>query len=155
MSTLKDIIHQNKNFKEFALGYGRHISQLLEKLDTDSLEKIVDGFNEARLKSKTIFVIGNGGSAASASHMANDLALGPRHHHEGTLRVVALTDNVPVLTATGNDLGYEQIFLRQLKVYYRPGDQLLVISASGNSSNLINSAQWVKAQGGTVWGFLG
>ncbi len=155
MNTLKDILHQSKDFKTFAKGYGLRISRLLEELDTDSLERIVEGFNEAHREERSIFVIGNGGSAATASHIANDIAFGSRGKKEGPFRVISLTDNVPVLSATANDLGYEQIFLRQLQVYYRSQDKLLVISASGNSPNLINAAQWVKAQGGQVWGFLG
>ena len=155
MSSLTDILHQSKDFKVFARAYGRHISHLLEELDMESLERIVEAFHEARQEAKSIFVIGNGGSAATASHIANDIALGSRGKNLGSFRVVSLTDNVSVLTATANDIGYEQIFLRQLQVYYRPGDKLLVISASGNSANLIVSAEWVKAQGGQVLGFLG
>lgn len=155
MNTLKDILLQSKDLKTFARGYGRHIAQLLEALDMDSLERIVEGFNDARREEKSIFIIGNGGSAATASHIANDIAFGSRGKTEGSFRIISLTDNVPVLTATANDLGYEQIFLRQLQVYYRPGDKLLVISASGNSPNLVNAAQWVKDQGGQVLGFLG
>jgi D-sedoheptulose 7-phosphate isomerase len=143
------------NFKTFALDYGRYISRLLEELDLDSLERIVEGLNGSRGEGKSVFIIGNGGSAATASHMANDLAFGSRVKSERSFRVISLTDNVPVLTAAANDLGYEQVFLRQLQVHYKPGDKLLVISASGNSPNLVLAAEWVKGQGGEVFGFLG
>jgi len=155
MNTLGDVFHQSKDFKTFARGYGRYISRLLEELDTDSLERVAEGLNGSRQEGSSVFVIGNGGSAAAASHIANDFTFGSRVKKDTPFRVVSLTDNLPVLTATANDLGYEQIFLRQLQVYYKPGDKLLVISASGNSSNLIVAAQWVKTQGGQVFGFLG
>jgi D-sedoheptulose 7-phosphate isomerase len=87
--------------------------------------------------------------------MVNDLGFGVRAHVEPSLRVVSLTDNVAVLTALANDVGYGQVFLRQLQLYFRPGDKLIVISASGNSPNLIVAAEWVRKQGGKVIGFLG
>ncbi len=86
----------------------------------------------------TIFFIGNGGSAATASHFANDLAYGTNDYDQ-PFRAISLTDNVPVLTALGNDFGYEDIFLRQLQVLAKKGDVLVGISASGNSANLVKA----------------
>ncbi len=155
MNTLRDILSQGKDFKFFAKSYARYIAGLLEELDVDSLEGIYKGLVTARKGGNKVFVIGNGGSAATASHIANDFAFGPREKNDTPFQVISLTDNASVLTAIANDLGYENIFLRQLQVYFKSGDKLLVISASGNSPNLIAAAQWVKGQGGQVFGFLG
>jgi D-sedoheptulose 7-phosphate isomerase len=155
MNTLGDLLSQSKDFKTFAKGYGRYIARLLEELDVDSLERIVQGLGAARQNGNNVFVIGNGGSAATASHIANDFSFGSRVKNNRSFRVISLTDNSSVLTATANDLGFEQVYLRQLEVYFKPGDKLLVISASGNSPNLVVAAQWVKTQGGQVFGFLG
>ena len=86
--------------------------------------------------------------------MANDLAMCPPVA-EHALRVVSLTDGVPLMTAIANDFGYVHIFRRQLEIQYRAGDLLVVISASGNSPNLLEAVGWVKSRGGAVIGLLG
>ena len=105
----------------------------------------------------TIFVAGNGGSAATATTMANDIGFDilKKTGTKTPFKVFALTDNNSVITAIANDVGYENIFINQLKIHYREGDSLIVISASGNSENLIKSAEWVKSKGGDVFGLLG
>jgi D-sedoheptulose 7-phosphate isomerase len=153
--SMLDFFNQSKDFKSFARSYAQYISKLLQELDVESLEGLTKEIEEARVKQNTIFVIGNGGSAATASHMANDIGFGVHRHAEPTVKFMSLTDNVAVLTALANDVGYEQIFVRQLQLYFRPGDKLLVISASGNSPNLVIAAEWVRKQGGQVLGFLG
>ena len=114
---------------------------------------------ESRINNNTIFVIGNGGSSSTASHVGNDFGLAvikeTKKSNFKSYRVLALTDNASVISAIGNDSGYENIFLDQLKVHYRDGDKLIVISASGNSPNLINASEWFKEQGGKVIGWLG
>jgi len=155
MSTIDKIVTESKDFKAFARSYAQYMSKLLAQLDLNAIEDIANELEDARRNKKTVFVIGNGGSASTASHMVNDLGFGVRQHIEPSLKVVSLTDNCAVLTAIANDVGYEQVFLRQLQLYSHPGDKLIVISASGNSPNLIVAARWVKEQGGKVLGFLG
>lgn len=155
MSNINQIINENKDFKTFAGAYAQYMSKLLAELDLDALKDLADELEDARANKKTVFVIGNGGSASTASHIVNDLAFGVRRHIEPSLNVVSLTDNCAVLTALANDVGYEEVFLRQLKVYFNRGDKLIVISASGNSPNLVVAAKWVKEQGGQVLGLLG
>ena len=108
------------------------------------------------LNRDSVFFIGNGGSAATASHMSNDLSLGS-HTCEDDLpfRSLALTDNAAVTTAIANDHGYDNLFVHQLRVHYRTGDKLVAISASGNSPNVIAAAEWVKKRGGIVIGLVG
>ena len=111
----------------------------------------------ARELDQTVFIIGNGGSAATASHISNDLSVGvtAAGRTGKPFRVLSLTDNAAALTAIGNDFGYDDIFSAQLSVHFRQGDRLVVISASGNSPNLIKAADWVKQRGGRVLGLLG
>ena len=155
MKPLEHLFEKGRSFKDFTRAYTGYVTHLLEGLDVESLERLLIGLREARKQGNTVFVIGNGGSAATASHFANDFSFGSKDKDPVPLKVVSLADNLSVVTATANDLSYEQIFLRQLQVYYRPGDRLLVISASGNSPNLVLAAEWVKGQGGKVYGFLG
>ena len=89
--------------------------------------------------------------------MANDIGFDILKKTNSTkaFKVFALTDNNSVITAIGNDVGYENIFINQLKIHYKSGDSLVVISASGNSENVLKAAEWVKSKGGTIIGFLG
>ena len=111
----------------------------------------------AREEENTIFVAGNGGSAATATTMANDIGFDiiKKTGTDKPFRVFALTDNSSVITAISNDVGYENIFINQLKIHYKKGDKLVVISASGNSKNVVTAAEWVKNKGGIVLGMLG
>lgn len=103
----------------------------------------------------TIFVLGNGGSAATASHVACDLVKGTRIGGAPTFRVVALNDNVPLLTAWANDTSYARVFAEQLVALVRPGDVVLAISASGNSPNVLAAAEVARAAGATTVALTG
>ena len=94
-----------------------------------------------------IFAIGNGGSAANASHFAVDLGKGASDKLPRRIRVMSLTDNTPWITALGNDYSYDDIFLRQLQNFARPGDVLITASVSGNSPNLVKAFQWAQDSG--------
>jgi D-sedoheptulose 7-phosphate isomerase len=144
---------------KFSKGYTEYLITLLEKLDHARLAECINQMEEARENGNTIFIIGNGGSASTASHIGNDFGLAilkkSNNPSSKSYRVFALTDNISVISAIGNDSSFNNIFLDQLKVHYRPGDKLIAISASGNSPNLVNAAEWVKQQGGKVMGWLG
>jgi D-sedoheptulose 7-phosphate isomerase len=101
---------------------------------------------ETYLRDGTIIVCGNGGSAATASHFACDLAKWTRHEGRRYVRALALTDNIPVMTAWSNDTAYERVFLEQLMSLYRPGDTLVAISGSGNSPNVLCAVEWANEQ---------
>jgi len=130
-------------FAEEYLGY---VQKVLAGIDSAAVGRFVQTLLAARDSGVTVFFIGNGGSAATASHFANDLAYGTNEYQK-PFRVLSLTDNVPVLTAIGNDNGYEEVFVRQLKVLGRPGDVLVAISASGNSPNLLRAMEHARAVG--------
>ena len=138
-----------------ALHYLSHLSERLSQIDPDEVADLIRELESARTEGSTVFLAGNGGSAATASHMANDFGIGLHSAGSTAIRAVALTDNVPVMTAISNDVRYRNVFEDQLKVLYQTGDRLLAISASGNSPNLIAAAEWVKQKGGRVIGLVG
>lgn len=157
MNNVEHIYKVSKNIGEFAKGYFDYLKQTLDSIDLQAINKLEEELELARENGNTIFLAGNGGSAATATTMANDLGFDviKKTGVEKTFRVFSLNDNMSVMTAISNDVGYENLFVSQLKIHYRQGDKLLVISASGNSENLIKSANWVKSNGGRVIGFLG
>lgn len=157
MNNMIRIYRESKNPEEFAGSYLNYLSDLLKALDLKAIAGFILELEDARRTDNTVFLVGNGGSAATASHMANDIGLDvlKKSGTQTPFRVLALSDSVPVMTAIGNDDGYDNIFLYQLKIHYRPGDKLVAISASGNSPNVVIAAEWVKRQGGKVIGLLG
>jgi D-sedoheptulose 7-phosphate isomerase len=145
------------SISEFANAYIQRLTSAIETVRPESLERFASELQDARRSGATVFLAGNGGSAATASTMANDLGsdLFRKRSDEAPLRVLSLTDNASVLTAVANDTGYQNVFLQQVKIHFRPGDKLIVISASGNSPNVVAIARWVKAQNGMVLGLVG
>ena len=135
-----------ENIEQFSKSYFSYLKEIIDKVDLSEIKIFVELLLSARKSGATIFFIGNGGSAATASHFANDLAFGT-HEHEKPFKAISITDNVSVLTALGNDYGYGEIFVRQLKVYAEKGDVVVGISASGNSKNLINAFNYAKSSG--------
>lgn len=128
---------------EFAQRYLHYLNEVLGAIDTNAIARFIKTLVEARAREATIYFIGNGGSAATASHFANDLSIGT-NSYDKPFRVVSLADNLSIITAIANDFGYEEIFVRQLQVQCRPGDVLVAISASGNSPNLIRAMEYAS-----------
>jgi D-sedoheptulose 7-phosphate isomerase len=134
--------------------YINDLKSILDSIDLDSIDKLCMKILSARRSRNTIFIIGNGGSAATASHMATDLMFGS-NLSDPPLQVVSLADNNSALTATGNDLDFDQIFSRQISVLGKSKDILIAISASGNSSNLIKAVKTAKSIGIDTVGIIG
>lgn len=130
----------------FADRYLKHLNDVLSRIDREAVARFVATILSARARDASVFFIGNGGSAATASHFANDLAVGTRSPGK-PFRVVSLTDNVAVMTAIGNDYGYREIFVSQLRALARPGDVVVGISASGNSPNLVAAFEYAATAG--------
>lgn len=151
---LDEIYHASKTSTEFAKGYGAYLAELLAGLDYGEVGRMIDLFLDAREKGRRIFFIGNGGSAATASHFANDISIGTRVK-EKPFKAISLTDNVAILTAVGNDDGYEFIFTKQLQNLAEPSDLLVAISASGNSPNIIHAVKYAKELKMTTIGLTG
>lgn len=130
----------------FAAGYLKYLQSLIGKVDHDEVARFIRLLLEARERGATVFFIGNGGSASTASHFANDIAIGT-NDYEKPFRVVSLTDNAAIMTAIGNDFGFEEIFSRQLRVLGKSGDIVVAISASGNSPNLVRAFEYALSAG--------
>lgn len=157
MNNIDRLCNNSQNAGEFAHKYFNYLKQVLDSIPPESIDKLIEEFEHARASGNTIFVIGNGGSATTATSMANDIGFDviKKSGTDKPFRVLALTDNTSVITAIANDVGYEDVFLNQLKIHYHRGDRLLAISASGNSPNVVVATEWVKKQGGRVIGFVG
>ena len=154
---INKIYKSSKNFAGFSLNYFDYLQNVFKNINQKSINKIENDFNQLRLNKRTIFVAGNGGGAATAITMSNDLGFDilKKTKTKKTFRVLCLNDNNSVITAIANDTGYENIFINQLKIHYQKGDALVIFSASGNSPNLIKAAKWVRDQKGKVIGILG
>lgn len=135
--------------------YSEHLISLLKDIDHEGIEKMAEYFIDARLNDATVFFAGNGGSAATASHFSQDLGEVGRKAGTKSFRAISLNDSVPFMTALGNDYGYERIFSGQIENLFRKGDVLVVISASGNSPNVIEAVKEAKRKGGTTIGLVG
>ena len=134
--------------------YRDTVVALLRQLDPATVSATVDVLRSARKSGASVYVAGNGGSATTASHMVTDLMFG-RGMPEIGLRVVGLADNLAVITATGNDVSFDEIFARQVRRLAVSGDVLILISASGNSPNIIKAAEEARSRGVTVIGVTG
>lgn len=117
---------------------------LLATIDLQIVETVVGVLRTAHRAGKQVFVFGNGGNAASASHFATDLGKGASDMLKMPFRVMSLNDNVPWLTAIGNDYSFADVFVRQLMNYGRPGDVVISSSVSGNSENLVRALEWAR-----------
>jgi D-sedoheptulose 7-phosphate isomerase len=130
----------------FAGAYLEYLKSVLSRIDHSEIGCFIETLLEARNRDATVFFIGNGGSASTASHFANDLSIGT-NDYDRPFRAISLVDNVSIITAISNDYGYDEIFVRQLQVLGRKGDVLVGISASGNSANLIKAFDHASTAG--------
>ena len=142
-------------FRPAVEGYVTGLKGLLDALDVEALLRIVDRLRTARDAGAQVFIAGNGGSAATATHWVNDLGKATQKSGRSRFRVIGLADNISWFSALANDEGYERVFAGQLENLARSGDVLAVISASGNSPNLIRAVELAQATGLTSIGFLG
>jgi len=133
--------------KEWITGYLTSQKAALDSIPIDAVDALVQRFQQALREDRQIFVFGNGGSAANASHFATDLGKGASDRLNRRFRVLSLNDNVSWMTALGNDYAYEDVFVRQLMNYSRTGDLLLTLSVSGNSPNLVKALDWSRKNG--------
>jgi len=148
-----------KKAGEFAKDYIKGLKDVLDRIPLEPVDEIIQAIELAQNNRQQVFVIGNGGSAATASHMMNDLCKGTLGHKGDApwprLRVIALTDNVSLMTAWANDTDYNHIFSEPLKNLAERGDLLVAISASGNSPNILAAVEAAKQIGVKVIGLTG
>lgn len=135
--------------------YLSDIKVILRELPVKKITQVVELIEKARLSGNNIFVFGNGGSAATASHFASDLSKGAICNGKPRIKAISLTDNVALLCAWANDTNYENIFSEQLENLVKRGDIVIGISGSGNSRNVINAIELAKVRGAITVGFIG
>jgi D-sedoheptulose 7-phosphate isomerase len=135
--------------------YISDVEIILEKLPLNDIIRVVDRLKEAQIKGRKVFIFGNGGSSATASHFACDLSKGAISKGKPRIKAFALTDNTPLLTAWANDSSYENVFAEQLENYIEPGDIAIGISGSGNSANILKGVLAARAHGATSIGIIG
>ena len=129
--------------------------RVLDALDADAISAAMNALVDAGRKGKTIYVMGNGGSSATASHFICDFAKGVYMETGIPFRMICLSDNTPIASAISNDIGYEDVFKFQLQDRVEDGDLILAISGSGNSENVLRAARHGKSQGAKVIGLTG
>jgi D-sedoheptulose 7-phosphate isomerase len=137
--------------------YLTRVCQEIQRIDPAQIENVSEQIENAYDEGRFVFIIGNGGSGANASHLCEDLAKCTLRDFESQkrLKVLSLTDNVSWIMAIGNDLHYDRIFLEQLKNLASPGDLVLAISGSGNSPNILKAVDWANENGLTTVGITG
>lgn len=138
--------------QKFTKKYIKKLISVLKKIDHEAIEDIITLLDNTKGK---IYVIGNGGSAATASHMVNDLGAGLKRRGIKNFNIQSLSDNTPVFTALANDIGYKNVFYMQLKDTISSEDILIAISCSGNSKNITKAVKYAKKQGSTIVGITG
>lgn len=127
--------------------YKARLAEAIDTIDLGKVEQAIDLFREARDQGRHIFVCGNGGSASTASHFACDIVKGASFNRDKRFRIMALTDQLPTLTAYANDVSYECVFVEQLRNFAEPGDLLMAISGSGNSPNVLRAIEYANSLG--------
>ena len=132
---------------EFAAKYQQSLTETLATLDHEAINKAIAWVKEARDNDQTIFVAGNGGSASTASHFACDIVKGASYQRAKRFKIMALTDNLATITAYSNDVGYDCVFVEQMKNFAKPGDLFLAISGSGNSPNVVSAMDYANQHG--------
>lgn len=132
-----------------------NVRSLLDRVSTFQVEQIVEVLRKARQDGAFVYIAGNGGSSATASHWVNDLGKATKRSGRRPMRVICLSDNTSWLSALANDEGYDRVFAGQLENFAKPGDVLICISASGNSQNLLRAVDVAEERGLTTVGMLG
>lgn len=140
---------------EYIQNYISTLQQTMDQLPQHLISDAIHILQRARMQGSQVFIMGNGGSASTASHFVCDLAKNTRREGLPHFRAIGLADNMEIFSAYGNDEGYENVFSQQLINLIRPGDVVIAISASGNSKNVLNAVEEAQKYGVTTIGFTG
>jgi D-sedoheptulose 7-phosphate isomerase len=140
---------------EKTIQYLNELKLVLDQLPFETIDRVIQEVHEARLSGRKVFIMGNGGSASTASHMVCDLAKNTRQPGWPSLKVIGLSDNMAIFSALANDEGYEHVFAQQLANLVEQDDVVIAISASGNSKNVLQAVELANAMKATTIGFTG
>lgn len=155
MKNLDQVFKHNNQPKTYSKAYIDFLIGLLNHLDHQTIAAIIQALDKVYQQRGRVYLAGNGGSASTCGHIVNDFHAGSIRHGGGGFRMIDLTSNVASVTALANDIGYQEVFAKQIEGVIDPQDMVIVISASGNSTNLIKLVEYAKSQGATTVGFLG
>ncbi len=131
----------------FPLLYKNQVLEAINRIDLSKVETAIQWFEQARAADRHIFVAGNGGSASTASHFVCDMVKGASYQRSRRFRILALTDNLPTLTAYSNDVSYDAVFVEPLRNFAHAGDLVMAISGSGNSPNVVRAVEYANSAG--------
>jgi D-sedoheptulose 7-phosphate isomerase len=154
-NNVERIFGESGSCAEYAGKYLSYLSEVFKAIDCGAIGTVAEIFERARVEGKQIFFIGNGGSAATSSHFANDLGKGACVKGKTPFKAMSLVDNVSLITALANDDGYENIFIAQLQNILNAGDVVVGISASGNSPNVVKAIEYANSKGAITVGLTG
>jgi D-sedoheptulose 7-phosphate isomerase len=149
------LIPVEQTVSKYVREHMRELDKAIEQLPLRELDQLSEALFRAYRNDRQVFTLGNGGSSSTASHMAADLdknTIGANMHR---FRITCLADNVSIMTALSNDLGYENVFVEQLMNHIRAGDVLIVVSASGNSPNVLKAMHYARSRSAEVAALLG
>ena len=141
--------------RDHIVEYLNALRGVLDELPLDAVERTLEIFETAYRENRTVFICGNGGSHSTASHWVCDFSKGTVSAGAKRMRMIGLGDNIPLLTAYANDLHYDQVFAEPLRTYARPGDVVVLLTASGNSPNILEAAQAARVIGAVTVGLIG
>lgn len=146
---------RNMDFKDDIKDYIACEIETLNKLDIDAIDEALNLLLKAQKEHKRVYIFGNGGSSATASHFQNDFGKGVSEYVDDKFRFCCLNDNMPTVMAIANDIGFEEVFRFQLRGVIEPGDIVVAISGSGDSKNVINAVEYAKSCGNKIIGLTG
>ena len=143
------------NYTEQIRNYLAKEIEILNKLDINAINAALNLLLETMETGSTVYIFGNGGSSATASHFQNDFNKGVSEHTEKKFNFLCLNDNMATVMAVANDIGFEEVFRFQLRGHLKPGDVIVAISGRGNSQNVINAVEYARGQGNRIIGLTG
>ena len=145
----------NKDYTQDIAAYFQRLKSTVDRLSLTDINQVMSVLEQAREAGRMIFIMGNGGSAATASHYVCDFNKGVSLNQEKKYKFLCLNDNLPSMMAYANDLSYDGIFVNALNTYFQPGDVVIGISGSGNSTNVLRAIEYANRHGGITIGLSG
>lgn len=155
MPALENLYRGANSAQEYAEGFRDRMLGTIEGMDTGGAVQLIEALTDTLQSGGTVFVLGNGGSGAVASHWVNDLGVNCLVDGQPGYKVVSLGDNASTITAVANDVDFAEVFVRQLRCALRPNDLVIALSVSGNSPNVIRAVEYANEVGVTTVGFTG
>ncbi|WP_018659100.1 SIS domain-containing protein [Allofustis seminis] len=141
--------------KNFINEYNKEFIQVIQALDDQKMIELYQLLEEAISNERNVFIMGNGGSSASASHWVCDFNKGINYHYFPRIKMYSLSDNTPIFSALGNDFSYDDVFIEQLKNYLTPDDLVIGLSVSGNSKNIVKALKYANESNAKTYAIIG